>query len=207
MKEKLTLIKFIILLLVFPLSAFGEETISYGELLLETESPKQAKQSLTLFVGDEIDNVFFQSRLLIAQYERNLNTYLDMNVEFTYLDNSESLTLQTINSSELTNLNATKMNFGASAGLYFKPLFGQINFLSIKSLPFQIGPTLSIGMAQVESDETTSNVFQYTIGIKNNFDLTKKVSLQFALEENFRANTFGESENLTRIKLGLGYLF
>lgn len=204
--RQLLMILFFIPSLVLGVEA-SNSTTNYGELLLETEAPKQAKQNLTLFLGNEIDNVYFQTQLASIQYERKLNSYFDMNIEATFLNNQESQTLININQSDLTKLNATKMNYGASVGTYFKPLFGQINFLSIKSLPFQLGPTLSIGFAEVESNELTATVFQYSVGLKNNFDLTKKMNLQFSLEENFRENTFGVNENLTRLKIGLGYLF
>ena len=45
---------------------------NYGDLLLETEAPIQAKQNLTLFLGNEIDNVYFQTQLASIQYERKL---------------------------------------------------------------------------------------------------------------------------------------
>jgi hypothetical protein len=201
----------LIIILIFPtlLLASGQspKAETYGELLLETKAPTQAKQNITLFYGTEIDNVYFQTQLASLQYERRINSYFDLNVEGTFLQNEDSQTLININQSDLTKLNATKMNYGFSAGVYFKPLFGQINFLSIKSLPFQLGPTLSVGFAEVESKNLIATVLQYSLGIKNNFDLSKKLSLQFSLEENFRENTFGDQENLTRLKIGLGYLF
>lgn len=196
----------LVLLLSFGARASGD----YGKLLLETETPAESKRQIALTIGSEMDNAYFESQFITFSYQQRLNSYFDFNINLMGQLNEESETLKAFNQNQqlgASKLRATQLNGGLTIGTYFKPLFGQINFLSYKSLPFQIGPVASLGMAQIEDEFNTKNIFQMNFGVKGRFEISKRINLQVLIEENFRENMLGNAESFTRLQAGIGYHF